>query len=230
MSALFACAARRARAPGAACTAARPRGQPRAGGSPPPTPGARPRRGSPGATPVRPAGLDLREDALAELVPGTREREGDVRVEALEAAAPAGASDAVLERGAAVAADRAAGERPAQFPLLLVPRRETRCEGGLPARRLAPALDPSGRFEPRHGGDEMPAGEVVRRGERLAVRGVGALLGDGRSAEGTAQGDTAKRARLASELPRYNRSISVGDHGGQHDVLHAARAATAGCP
>src|SRR3954451_2049401 len=115
MSALFACAARRARAPGAraaACTAARPRGQPRAGGSPPPTPGARPRRGSPGATPVRPAGLDLREDALAELVPGTREREGDVRVEVLEASAPAFTYHRVLDLAARVPYESPGGELP----------------------------------------------------------------------------------------------------------------------
>src|SRR6185437_5303397 len=169
-SARSACAARRAGARGAraaAGTCVRPRGRPRAAGSPPPTPGARPRPGSQGAAPLGPARLDLREDALAELVARTRESERDVGVEALEAPAPPRAADAVTERGAAVPTGHVAGELAPQQPLLLVAGRETRTERGLGSRRLAPALDASGGFEPRHGRDEMAAGEVVRGGERL---------------------------------------------------------------
>ena len=59
-----------------------------------------------GAASLRPERLDLREDPLAELVAGTGEGEGDVRMEALEAAAAPRAADAVLERRAAVAAGR----------------------------------------------------------------------------------------------------------------------------
>ena len=65
----------------------------------------------------------------------------------------------------------------------------------------------------------MPAREVVRRRERLAVRPVRALLGDGRSAERAPHRDAAKRPRLASQLARYERSISVGDHWRQHDEM-----------
>ena len=84
-----------------------------------------------GAAPVGPARLDLREDALAELVAGTREREGDVRMEALEAPTPARAADAVVERGAAVVAGRVTGELPPQPPLLVVAGGEARGERGL---------------------------------------------------------------------------------------------------
>ena len=107
---------------------------------------------------------------------------------------------------------------------------EARAEGRVGPHRVAPALDAAGGFEARHGCDEMPAGEVIRRGERLTIGGVGALLSDGRCAEGTPHGNAAERARLAPELARYDGSISVGDHGRQHDFLHAACAATAGCP
>src|SRR3954451_9905488 len=215
-----ACAAHRARgraARAAVRTCAGPRGPPRAGGLPPPTPGALPRPDSLGTAPVGPARLDLREDALAELVAGTREREGDVRMEALEAPTPARAADAVVQRGTPVTPGGVTGELPSQPPLLVVSGGEPRGERGLRARRLAPALDASGGLEPRHGRDEMPAGQVVHRRERLAVRPVRALLGDGRSPERAPHRDTAERPRLAAQLARYEGSISVGDHGAQHD-------------
>ena len=116
------------------------------------------------------------------------------------------------------------------FALLLVAGREARGELRLGARGLAPALDAAGGLEPRYGGDEMRAREVVRRRERLAVGSVRALLGHRRRAERAPDGDAAERARLAPELTRDDGSISVGDHGGQHDFPHAACAATAGCP
>src|SRR6185503_16178977 len=115
--------------------------------------------------------------------------------------------DAVRQRGAAVAPRRVAGELPPHPPLLLVSRREARSEGGLRARRLAPALHAAGGLEPRHRRHEMPACEVVRRRERLAVGPVRALLGDGRSAVRAAHRDAAERARLAPELTGYDRSI-----------------------
>jgi len=43
-------------------------------------------------------------------------------------------------------------------------------------------------------------------------------------------GDAVQRPRLATQLARYDGSISVGDHGAQHAWMHAACAATAGCP
>src|SRR5579884_2701643 len=129
-------------------------------------------------------------------------------MEALEAAAPPRAADAVVDGGAVVAAGRVAGELTPHAPLLVVAGREACGEPGLDAGGFAPALDPSGGLEPRDGGDEMPAGEVVRGGERLAVHPVGALLGDGRSAEGAADRDSPERARLASQLTRYELSPS----------------------
>src|SRR5262249_55694784 len=149
-----------------------PRGRPLADGSPPPTPAGRHRSGSFGAAPLGPARLDFREDALAELVAGTGERKGHVRMEALETSPTARAADAERERGAAGAAGRVAGELRSQQPLLLVAGREARGQGRLGARRGAPALDAAGCFEAGHGRDQIPAREVVRRRERLTVRRV----------------------------------------------------------
>src|SRR5204862_8112777 len=130
-------------------------------------PAWRPRLHSLRAAPFGPAGLDLREDALAELVAWSGESEGCVRVEALEAAGPPRAADAVVERRAAVVPSLAAGELSAQTALLLVAGGEARGERRLGAHRLAPALDASCSLEPRNGSDEVAAGEVVGRRERL---------------------------------------------------------------
>src|SRR5262245_37044965 len=99
--------------------------------------------------------LDLREDALAELVAGTRKGEGNVRVKALEASATPRAADAVGQRGAAVAAGRVAGELPPQQPLLLVAVSKARRETRLGARGGAPTLDAAGGFETRHRRDQV---------------------------------------------------------------------------
>src|SRR5205823_8816262 len=103
-------------------------------GSPPPTPagsGSAPRSTRAptlvalarlAAASFGPAGLDLGEDPLPELVAGPCEREGRVRVQALERApgSPAGAADAEAQRGPAVAPRHARGELVPDPPLLLV--------------------------------------------------------------------------------------------------------------
>src|SRR5947207_1104088 len=81
-------------------------------------------------------------------------------------------------------------------PLLCVAGGETRGESRVGACRLAPSFDSSGGFKARHRGDEMAAGEVVRRRKRLAVRAVRALLGDRRGAERAADRDATERPRL----------------------------------
>src|SRR5581483_289333 len=101
---------------GAAGSGADRRGRrPRGGGGPPPTPAGRrrPRSLAQCAAPLGPERLDLGDDPRPELV-------GGVGVQALQAAAPARAGDAEVERGAAVPSLLPAGELTAHAALLLV--------------------------------------------------------------------------------------------------------------
>ena len=99
-------------------------------------------------------------------------------------------------------------------------RRSLRCSSS-PARgsrrarvvaqsRALQRSTPAGGLEPRDGRDEMPARQVVRRRERLAVGAVRALLGDGRGARtGSARrrgGTSAARVRAGAR--RAARSAS----------------------
>src|SRR4051794_35331325 len=94
------------------------------------------------AAAVRPERLELRDDAPAELVARLREREADVRVQALQRAGGAAcAADAEIERRAAVAAGLVAGELPSQDARALVRRREAVGEHGVLPCGVAPALD-----------------------------------------------------------------------------------------
>jgi hypothetical protein len=77
-----------------------------------------------------------------------------VRVQAFEAAAPLGAADAGVERGAAVRAGCAGGELVTDPPLLLVRRGEAGCELRVGGDRLRPALDAAGGLEPGERRDE----------------------------------------------------------------------------
>src|SRR5437773_4660805 len=96
-----------------------------------------------GATPLRgPERLDLREDPLAELVTGTREREGRVGVQALEPAGPGLAADPSRELRAEAA-------------LLLVRGLDAGAQLGNFPREPAPALDPARGLEPRDRLDEV---------------------------------------------------------------------------
>src|SRR5690242_19653071 len=162
------------------------------------------------AAAVRPERVDLLRDSLAEVVARIRERKADVRVQALEAArAAALAADAELERGAAVGARRAGGEPGSDPPLFLV-RALTAClQQIVTSNCVAPALDPAGRLEAGDLRDEMAAGDVVGRRERLAVRVVGALLRDRGPAERAADGHAPESARRAADLSGYDGAFVV---------------------
>jgi hypothetical protein len=114
------------------------------------------------------------EDPLAECVARACEREGGVRVQALEAA------------GARLPADAAGQLRP-QAPLLLVPLWTLAPSSGSSARG-AEALDTACRLEARDGRDEMRARQPERRRERLAGLVERLLLGDRRPPVGAADG------------------------------------------
>ena len=182
------------------------------GGSRPPTPGGRSRRrrcssgsiiGSPcDAAFLGPERLDLGEDPLAELVARPGERERDVRVQALELPRVRRAADP--ERRARRRRRGRSSRRPARAARAAAPRSprsRLSARSGSRRCRLAPALDAAGRLEARDRGDEVAAGQLVRRRERLAGRVVRRLLGDRRAAERAADGDAAERARRPAELP-----------------------------
>ena len=114
-------------------------------------------------------------------------------MQALEPARVGAAADPELERRAAVAADFAGGELAADPPLLGRRALEVGGELRVALDRVAPALDPAGRLQPRDGGDEVRAGEVVRRRERVAGVVVRPLLGD----RGRAAGQRAATRRKA---------------------------------
>src|SRR5690242_17445609 len=97
---------------------------------------------------VGPQRLELRDDALAELVrAGMREREAGVRVQALQRArAGRGAADAELEARAAVLAGLAGGECLADAALLVVRADEAVPQLLLLPRCGRPALDAARRL------------------------------------------------------------------------------------
>ena len=84
--------------------------------------------------------------------------------------------------------------------------------GQLRARRDggAPALDTPARLEAGDRGDQVAAGEVVRRGERGARVVVGLLLGDGREAERAAGRDAAERSGAPADLALDDVAIMHG--------------------
>src|SRR5207237_10689905 len=89
------------------------------------------------ATPLgRPERLDLRNDPLAELVAGTREREGRVGVQAFQPAGPGLSADPARELRAEAA-------------LLFVRGLDACAQLGILPREPAPTLDPACRLEPR---------------------------------------------------------------------------------
>ena len=146
---------------------------------------------------LRPQGLDFGEHALTELVPGPGEREGDVRVEALQAPVAARAADARIEVGIGGGRSR---ELVPQRALLGIRALETVGQASVGAHGSRPALDASSRLESRYGCDEVPAREVVRRRKRLPALVVRRLLRHGGKPPGAAADDASKRARRAPEL------------------------------
>src|SRR4051794_13988921 len=136
---------------------------------------------------LRPEGLDLGEDPLAERVAGAGERERGVCVQALEPA------------GARLAADPARQVRP-QAPLPLVRLLDACAELRLLRGEAPEALDSACRLQSGEGRDEMRARQPERRRERLARVVERLLLRDGRPAVGTANGYALERARLPAQL------------------------------
>ena len=122
---------------------------------------------------VRPASRHLGEHGLAEPVSGAGERESHVGVKALERAGVARAADPQVERGAAVRTGLAGRELVPQSLLLRGRPHEVVAQGRVGGDGVAPALDPARGLQPRDGRDEVPAGEVVRRREGLAVGAYG---------------------------------------------------------
>ena len=120
-----------------------------------------------------------------------------------------GAADAEVERRAAVAAGFVAREFAADPALLVVRARAALHELGVCVRPCRPAFDTAAGLEAGHGGDEVAAGQVVRRRERLAIRCVRMLLGHRRQSERAPDDDALERARLAAELPRDDVGVSV---------------------
>ena len=129
------------------------------------------------------------------------ERERHVRVEALETLQLARATDAEVERRAAVVAAPVARQRMADRPLQRVRHLDGRTQLRVGDDDGAPALDPTGGFDPRDSRDEVLAGEVVGRRERRAVSGVRLLLGHRGQAPRAADGDTPERTWRPADLP-----------------------------
>lgn len=109
-------------------------------------------------------------------------------------------SDPEVERRALVASFPAAGELAPDSTLIVGRALQRRDQRRVVRRRPAPTLDTSRGFDSRKRRDEVRAREVVRRRERLAVQVVRSLLGYRGQAEGTANDDAEKRARLSPQL------------------------------
>ena len=101
-----------------------------------------------------------------------------------------------------------AGKLRAQAALLVVAALEALAQVGILAGSR-PALDAAAGLEPRDRRDQMRAGQVVGRRERLARLVERGLLGDRRPAERAADGDAAERARGPAELALDDRAVIV---------------------
>jgi len=145
---------------------------------------------------------ELGEDTVSEHISRPRKSKRDVCMEALELRGAARAADPELERRTAVLAATTVRKLAPHSPLILGSGSETGCELRITRRFRAPALDAARGLEPGHCGGEMPAGEVVRRGEGIARSRVRILFRHRRPAERTADRDATKRSCLPPELPR----------------------------
>src|SRR3954453_9507884 len=181
-----------------------------------------------GAAADGPQRVELRDDAIAELVrAGIGECEGGVRVQALERAGTGSrTADSELERGAAVSSGRAGRKLRADAALGLVSVRAALPKPGGVVCGLRPALDAAGGLEPRDRLHEVAARHVVRGREGLAVRVVRPLLGDGGPSERAAESDAAEGPRLTADLACDDLAVS----GHAATGYAGGAAATAGCP
>src|SRR5262249_20694488 len=150
----------------------------------------------------RPRVDELVENALAELVSGTRERECHVGMEALQMLGRSRAADAGVEGSSAVRIVAVSRELTPDPTLIRGRARERLGQRTTGQGRRAPPLDPAGGLDTRDGGDEVRTRDVVRRRERLAMRVVRRLLRDGREAVRTADDDTPEGTRCPAELLR----------------------------
>jgi hypothetical protein len=141
-----------------------------------------------------PALAGLHEHALTQLVTGPCEREGGVRVQALDAAAGPASPDPGVEL------------RP-QAPLLLVSALEARAERRIGRSLCGQAAYAARGLEPADGRDEPRTGQPESRGKRSAVGRPRFLLGYRRKPVGAADSHPPKGAGRTAELPRHNRTV-----------------------
>lgn len=147
-------------------------------------------------------------DPLAELIAWSSECVGDVSMEAFEPRRRASAPDPEIERLTAVErSTHRACELASNAALIVGRTRQRPREIGVFSDEPAPALDTASSLQPGERGDEVRAGEVVRRRKRLAVHVVRRLLGNRRKTVRAALDDTSKRARLSPELSSHHGSI-----------------------
>ncbi len=134
----------------------------------------------------RPEWVELGHDALAKRVAGSGQREGHVRVEALETPrVRLRATDAEVELG----------PKDALFLVAALERGgQRRVAGGRPR----PSLHPAGRLETGHRDDELRTGEPEHGWKRCSRVVMRILLGHGWEPERTADGNPAEGARLAA--------------------------------
>ena len=177
--------------------------------------------------------LDLGEDPLAELVAGPGEREGDVGVQALQAAVPAGPADAELERGTVVRA--LAARRELAPDARAAPRSPARGSRPAPGRPRPPATSARRRRPPR----------AARRRRRGAGRSGSRWSGTARPAasygscsvtagrpngQRTATRRKARGSRPSCRATTARSSIAPSVAGASRATCVRARDATPGCP
>src|SRR5919201_6365767 len=149
----------------------------------------------------RPERIHLREDSLPQLVPGPGQREGRVRVQALEAAAARLPADAARQLGS-------------QTALFRVPPLGARAQGGIILRQTSPARDSARSLEPRDGGHEVWTGQVVGGREGRPRFVVWSLLGHRRVPIGAANGHAPKGPRRPANLKLDDLPVF---HGERHE-------------
>src|SRR5262249_1818258 len=140
------------------------------------------------ATNLRPEWVELGDNPVAEVVARAREREGDVGMQALEAAC-AGAR----------AADPKVELRP-DATLFVVRTFEARMEFGILRSRMRPAFDAARGLEPRDDSDEVRARQPEGGRERVAGLVERRLLSHGRTAERAADDDAPECTRRPAQL------------------------------
>jgi hypothetical protein len=133
-----------------------------------------------------PQWIEFGHDAFAELVARTGEGEGDVRVQALEAA------------GRGTRTTYTEVQLRPELPLLGVCALEAVRKSGVLAGGASPAFHSAGGLEPRDGDDEVRTCQPERGWKRFPVLVIGVLFCHRRPAERTAHNDAPKCSRRTS--------------------------------